>query len=325
MHLVAVPADVIADGHVRLALLVRRERREVHVRQALFLGHAVRDVDAEPVHTPVEPEPPDALELLGDLGIGPVEVGLLGREQVEVPLAVGDASPGRAAERGRPVVRRQPTVVTLAGSEVEPRALTRPGAGREGLLEPLVLIREVVRDRVDRDLDVARVRRFEQRVEVGERSEHRVDIARVTHVVAVVGHRRGEERRDPDGVDAEIDQMIEPLAQADQVTVAVTVAVGVAARIHLVEHGGGPPRSAAVSASRHIAESAASHPPSRKSVGRRTSAGDVAHRVGSADQVVPQGVLVLRVEPERIQGHPHVRQPRVARRLIDRERRVPHA
>ena len=43
----------------------------------------------------------------------------------------------------------------------------------------------------------------DQRVEIGERAEHRIDVAIVGDVVAEILHRRGEEGRDPDRVDAE--------------------------------------------------------------------------------------------------------------------------
>ena len=69
----------------------RRVRRVVG--QAGVLADAVDDVDAEPVDAPVEPEPQDAVHGLDHLGVGPVEVGLLGEEQVEVPL-LGVLVPG---------------------------------------------------------------------------------------------------------------------------------------------------------------------------------------------------------------------------------------
>ena len=47
------------------------------------------------------------------------------------------------------------------------------------------------------------VRLGDQRVEILDRAEHRIDGAVVRHVVAHVGHRRLEEWRQPDGVDAE--------------------------------------------------------------------------------------------------------------------------
>ena len=63
----------------------------------------------------------------------------------------------------------------------------------------------------------------DQPVEVGEGAEDRVDVAVVGHVVAEVGHRRAEERREPDGVDAEPRQVVE--ARRDAVEVADAVAV----------------------------------------------------------------------------------------------------
>ena len=58
-----------------------------HVGQPGRLGHAVRHVDAEPVDAAVQPEPQRLLEIVDDSGFVPVQVGLLGVEQVQVPLA----------------------------------------------------------------------------------------------------------------------------------------------------------------------------------------------------------------------------------------------
>ena len=44
----------------------------------------------------------------------------------------------------------------------------------------------------------------DQRVEIGERPEERIDVAVVRDVVAEVGHGRRIERRDPDGVDPKV-------------------------------------------------------------------------------------------------------------------------
>ena len=50
----------------------------------------------------------------------------------------------------------------------------------------------------------------DQRVEIGERAEERIDVGVVGDVVAEVLHRRGEEGREPDRVDAEIGDVGEP-------------------------------------------------------------------------------------------------------------------
>ena len=70
-----------------------------------------------------------------------------------------------------------------------------------------MLVGGVVRDDVDRHPDPALVRVGEQRVEVGERAELRVDVRVVGDVVAVVGLRRGIERRQPERIDAELLQI----------------------------------------------------------------------------------------------------------------------
>jgi hypothetical protein len=67
----------------------------------------MRHVDADPVDAAVEPEPQDVLELAADGGVAPVQVGLLGQEQVQPVLArVLVVGPGAAAEVADPVVRR---------------------------------------------------------------------------------------------------------------------------------------------------------------------------------------------------------------------------
>ena len=73
--------------------------------------------------------------------------------------------------------------------------------------EPLVLVRRVVRDDVDRHPDPELVRVGDERVEVVERAELRVDVDVVGDVVAVVCLRRGVERRQPERVDAQLFQV----------------------------------------------------------------------------------------------------------------------
>src|SRR5690606_23742859 len=103
-RVVETRVTVVVDQHLGVDLR--------QIGQIGGLGHTVRDIDAEAVHAAVQPEPQGLLEIGGDLGIVPVQVGLFGGEQVQVPLAgaavgLGDSGPGRAAENARPVVRRQ--------------------------------------------------------------------------------------------------------------------------------------------------------------------------------------------------------------------------
>ena len=85
----------------------------------------------------------------------------------------------------------------------------------------------------------------EQRVEVVERAEDRVDVAVVGDVVAEVRHRRGVERRQPDRLDAERRQVVEVAGDPRQVADAVAVGVGERAGVDLVDDPALPPAQAA--------------------------------------------------------------------------------
>ena len=122
--------------------------------------------------------------LRADVGMLPVQVRLLGREQVEVPLArsavgVGRAGPGLAAtEFGRPTGRWLVAVRPAARAEPEPLALRGAGAGRQRGLEPRVAIRDVVRDDVDDRADAHRQRLGDERLGLGSRVPKAGSIAR---------------------------------------------------------------------------------------------------------------------------------------------------
>jgi hypothetical protein len=99
------------------------------IRQSQRFDVAVRDIDPEAVDPAIEPEPHDVAEVLGNVGVTPVEVGLCGVERVQVPLArlpVGfdDARPRRSAEHAQPVVGRELAVGPGAGGEVEASTLS---------------------------------------------------------------------------------------------------------------------------------------------------------------------------------------------------------
>ena len=115
------PVDIV---HVVAVGIGRRARG---LGQRRVLGQQRGGIDPDAVDAAIEPEPQDVLELLPHLRVGPVEVRLLGREQVQVPLprrAVRGGRPGPrgAAEDRRPVVRREVTAGTAPGPEPEPFA-----------------------------------------------------------------------------------------------------------------------------------------------------------------------------------------------------------
>lgn len=142
-----------------------------------------------PHDAPLEPEAQDVLVLLADGRVGPVEVGLLGGEQVQVPVAVGQAGPhrfGGADELRRPVVRREFAVRAAPGAEVEQLAFRAAGSGGEGGPEPGVLVGHVVGHDVDDRADAQPGCLGDEFLGLGEGAEGRVDGAVVGDVVAAV-------------------------------------------------------------------------------------------------------------------------------------------
>ena len=87
---------------------------------------------------------------------------------------------------------------------------------------------------------------LDQRVQVGQGAELGVHAGVVADVVApvLVGRRHG--RRQPDAVDPEPGQVVQPLDDAAQVAVAVTVGVQPGPDVELVKHRAVPPRGGCV-------------------------------------------------------------------------------
>ena len=96
-------------------------------------------------------------------------------------------------------------------------------------------------DLVDDHLQAERVRPRDERVEIRERAEDRVDVAIVGDIIAEVGHRRPEEGRQPNRLDTQARDMVEVRGDAGQVADAVAVRIGEAARIDLIDGGAVPP------------------------------------------------------------------------------------
>lgn len=204
------------------------------------LRDEVDDVHPEAVDPAVEPPVHHRVDSLAHLGVLPVEVGLLHREQVEeVLLGRGVERPRGAREVRAPAVGLR-HVEPGVGGGVECATLLDGGAPstppvpvalrillrRARLDEPRVLVARVVHHEVHHDPDAPLVRLGQQQVELVERAEQRIDVLVVGDVVAVVVLRRGVDRREPDHVDSEIGEVAEPRADAAEVADAVAVRVG---------------------------------------------------------------------------------------------------
>ena len=110
------------------------------------------------------------------------------------------------------------------------------------LAKPRVLDRGVAGDEVHEQPQPALVGGRHERVEVGERAVGRVDVRVVGDVVAQVGQRRGVDRRQPQRVDAQPGEVVEPALDPAQVADAVAVGVLERARVDLVDDGVLPPQ-----------------------------------------------------------------------------------
>jgi hypothetical protein len=91
-------------------------------------------------------------------------------------------------------------------------------------------------DEVEQDADPELGRGRDQCIEIFERAEVGVDVEVVRNVVTPVAVGRREGRIEPDAVDAEPVQVLQPLAQTGKVADAVTVRVCERTRIRLIQN-----------------------------------------------------------------------------------------
>jgi len=106
-----------------------------------------------------------------------------------------------------------------------------------------VLRRAVVHHVVEDHADAARMRLFQQFVQVGQRAVGGLDVAVVGHRVAMVAVLALADRHQPEAGDAQVAQVIELRGEAAQVADAVAVAVLEAAHEDLHEGALLPTRS----------------------------------------------------------------------------------
>ncbi len=146
-HPADVAVNVVHVGMVESRVAVAEHPRphlDVGVRQARWLGHAVRHVDTETVDAAFQPEPQRLLQVVEYLRVVPVEVRLFGVEEMQIPLArltvrLGHPGPGQPAEHRLPVVRRLRS--TGSATVAEDVAVARGAArfGGQRFLKPRML------------------------------------------------------------------------------------------------------------------------------------------------------------------------------------------
>ena len=108
-------------------------------------------------------------------------------------------------------------------------------------MEQLVLVARVVRNDIDDDLDAELVCAGDESVGVANRAEAWINVGVIGDVVAAVLLWRRVERGEPQGIDAQILEVVEFCGDTGQVAHAVTVCVSERARIHLINNGVAPP------------------------------------------------------------------------------------
>ena len=219
---------VVQLAEERLLVLRQGTNLELGVRRIVAIGRAVavdgvHGVEPEAVHAAVEPETRDIHHRLAHRRVGMVQVRLARQEIVKVILlAARLPAPGAATEKGQPVGRRR--AVRLGIGPVEPVGLVVV-ARLPAFDKPAMLLRAMGRHDVDHQLHAEIMDPLDHGVEIVQRPVFRIDRAIVGHVIAEILLRRGEERADPDRIDAEIGDIGQPRGDARQIADAIAVRI----------------------------------------------------------------------------------------------------
>ena len=207
----------------------------------VFAGRAfaldqVRDrIQAEAVHSHLQPELHHLPHFFADGGVVVIEIGLVAEETVPV-VCLGNRVPGPVGEFG---IHENDAHALILGVGVAPdipiAARDCPATSR--FLKPGMLVGGVVQNHFDDHADAALVGGLEKELEVVEIAVAGMDGGVVGDVVAVIAQRRRKERHQPDGVDTQFLQVIELLGQAAKIADAIAVGIEKRADVDLVDDG----------------------------------------------------------------------------------------
>ncbi len=104
-----------------------------------------------------------------------------------------------------------------------------------------MLVGGVIQHEVQNDADTAPVGFPQEDFEVLQRAILRCDIGVIRNIIATIPVGGGEVRREPDGIDAELGEVIQLFRHAFEIADAIPVPVGEGARIDLIENSSLPP------------------------------------------------------------------------------------
>ena len=102
-------------------------------------------------------------------------------------------------------------------------------------LEPRILIGRVIDHEFGDHAQIALVRGVEERPEIVERAEIRINIKIIGNVITVVAHRRGIKWQQPDRRNAELLEIIQLFDQAPEVAHPIAIAVAKSFDVHLID------------------------------------------------------------------------------------------
>jgi len=229
-HAIGVAAgDVTADDADDLVRLA-----QILVDGAFALAEVWHGIQAEAIDPEAQPEVHDAQHGAQHLRIVEIQVRLVTEEAVPVvsacfgvPGPVGRLGVAEDDARARVALWRvAPDVVV---------ALRRAGRCAARRLEPGVGVGGMVEHELGDHAQVAAVRLADERPELRARAVLRMDVVIVGDVVAIVPPWGGVEGQQPDGVDAEVLDVLELARQPEEIADAIIVGVEERAYVHLVD------------------------------------------------------------------------------------------
>lgn len=230
-------------GAIRHEIVALPQMPCVQVIAIQVLGKTVRDVDAEAIGPAIAPKRKRVAEELMHFGVVPIEVGLFGREHMEIPLPVSDARPRGTAELRRPIGGRKLAGLTATVPEDIAGALGRTFSRGKRRLEPGMLVGGMIRNDIDHDFDSRGMRGGDEGVKIFKRSQTRIDVTIIGNVVTAIDERRRIEGAHPNGVHSELGQIRHLGGDAVDIPQTRTRRVLKRTRIYLIDNGVRHPRT----------------------------------------------------------------------------------
>ena len=197
---------VVLFDLIRAAKFIRARSRRIVRERGIFV-QSIDGVEAESGDAALVPETCHVEHGFFHGGIAPIQIGLL-RIKVVVVILICFCieGPSRSSECGQPIIWRPMGALAIAPDV--PVAMLGGFCGF-GVEKPFVLVGRVIDDEVENDFDVVFFSVSDEFVEIGKRTVHGIDGVVVGNVVAEINLRRREARGNPNGVDAELFQVIE--------------------------------------------------------------------------------------------------------------------